>query len=75
MEFDQDDKNGDDDCCDGNKENFHDYDCLLKFLIVNLLKEFEFDKEKFTQIYLCSTFNYPHYHGGDDDQDQDVKKL
>ena len=57
------------------KENFHDYDCLLKFLIVNLLKEFEFDKEKFIQIYLRSTFNYPHYHSGDDDQDQDVKKL
>ena len=27
------------------KENFHDYDCLLKFLIVNLLKEFDHGNE------------------------------
>ena len=38
-----DDKNGDGDSCDGNKENFHDYDCLLKFLIV--LKEFDHANE------------------------------
>ena len=26
-------------------ENFHDYDCLLKFLIVNLLKDFDHGNE------------------------------
>ena len=31
--------------------------------------------EKFIQTSLRSTFNYPRYHGDDDDQDQDVKKL
>ena len=43
--------------------------------IVTVIHSCYDDKEKFIQISLRSTFNYPRHHGGDDDQDQDVKKL
>ena len=43
--------------------------------IVTVTHSCDGDEEKFIQISLRSTFNYPRYYGGDDDQDQDVKKL
>ena len=44
-------------------------------MMVTVIHSCDDDKEKFIQIYLRSTFNYPRYYGGDDDQDKDVKKL